>query len=381
MAEYLIQDSTLSAIADAIREKTGKADTITPEQMPTEIAGISGSDITLIDNVEVAPNFANGDYLLVAQEGYAVKGATILKPATLIPENIANGVEIAGVVGTLETGSSADVRYVTFMNGSTVLYKKPVAVGDDCVDVLTKGLIETPTKESTVQYDYTYYGWGASDNGAADANILKNITEDKTVYAIYTSTLRRYTITYLDDDGATVLHTEQLAYGTVPSYAPSKSGSVFVEWSPSPTAVIGNASYVAVWSVSFNTIPLITLNTTGEPPSAYTAVGWVTEALIEGAKYSVTINGETFEETAKKYYLSFGSSGAYTYVALGNPYVRTSLRGSALNEVRLGSNTGAFVSDNGGWYHISVNGTTKFSGTLFSKTAGEYSLSVTRMPD
>ena len=44
-------------------------------------------------------------------------------------------------------GQSPDVKYVTFMNGAETLYIKPVATGDDCVDVLTKGLISTPTKD------------------------------------------------------------------------------------------------------------------------------------------------------------------------------------------------------------------------------------------
>lgn len=42
MSEYLIQGGTLSAIADAIRAKTGKSDAMTPQQMPGEIEGISG---------------------------------------------------------------------------------------------------------------------------------------------------------------------------------------------------------------------------------------------------------------------------------------------------------------------------------------------------
>ena len=242
----------LTAIADAIREKTGKTDSMTLEQMPTEIAGISvGVDVTLIDNIDIVPNFANGNQVVAAQEGYAVKGATILKPATLIPENIAEGVEIAGVVGTHAGGggSSADVRYVTFRNESTgEEYKKPVAYGDDCVDVVAKGLWKTPTKESTAQYNYTFYGWGASDGGAADANILKNITEDKTVYAIFTATARLYTITWLDDDGVTELPGQkQWAYGTVPSYTPTKEGVAFDKWTPTPTAVTEDASYVASW--------------------------------------------------------------------------------------------------------------------------------------
>ena len=41
MAEYLIQDSTLSDIANAIRSKTGKGEFMTPLTMPSEIEGIS----------------------------------------------------------------------------------------------------------------------------------------------------------------------------------------------------------------------------------------------------------------------------------------------------------------------------------------------------
>lgn len=177
-------------IADAIRSKTGSTDTLKPNEFPAAIKGI-----------------------------------------------------------TTGGGSSADVRYVTFRNESTgEEYKKPVAYGDDCVDVVAKGLWKTPTKESTAQYNYTFYGWGASDNGAADANILKNITADKTVYAIFTATVRYYTITWLDEDGTELPGQKQWAYGTVPSYTPTKEGKVFSSWTPKPTAVTGNASYTAVWS-------------------------------------------------------------------------------------------------------------------------------------
>lgn len=147
-------------------------------------------------------------------------------------------------------GSSADVRYVTFMNPATgETFVKPVAVGDDCVDVVAKGLWAKPTQESTEQYDYTFANsWSAEPNGSADANILKNITEDKTVYAVFTATLRKYTITYYDSNGTTVLKQEQLAYGTVPNYVPTKAGDTFEKWNPTPAAVTGDASYVAKWA-------------------------------------------------------------------------------------------------------------------------------------
>lgn len=150
-------------------------------------------------------------------------------------------VAIAGMGGT-----SADVRYVTFKNGSQTLYKKAVAYGDDCVDVVAKGLISTPTKASTVQYYYTYLGWGNAD-GAYDANILKNITEDKTVYATFSATLQTYTITYLDDDGSQ-LKSLKLPYGTTPdAYTFEKEGYNFLGWNPAVTTVTGDATYTAMW--------------------------------------------------------------------------------------------------------------------------------------
>lgn len=42
MANVLVEESTMSAIGNAIREKTGKTDLILPKDMPTEIEGIVG---------------------------------------------------------------------------------------------------------------------------------------------------------------------------------------------------------------------------------------------------------------------------------------------------------------------------------------------------
>lgn len=186
MKYYIIKESDMVDIADAIRAKRGTNELLSVDQMKTEIP-----DIT--------------------------------------------------------TDSSADyVRYVTFRNESTgEEFVKSVAIGDDCVDVVVNGLWPTPTRESDAQYDYTFYGWGASDDGAADADILKNVTEDKTVYAIYTKTVKYYTITYYDEDGTTVLKTETLAYGRMPSYEPTKDGYLFIGWTPAIAMVTGDASYTS----------------------------------------------------------------------------------------------------------------------------------------
>ena len=155
-------------------------------------------------------------------------------------------------------GSVEGVHFVTFMSedGSTELYKRPVADGDDCADPVIRGLIAEPEKESTAQYNYTHVGWSANPNGALDGNILKAVTADKTVYANFAAVLRYYTVTYYDDDGTTVLKTESLAYGAIPSYVPTKDGYTFTGWTPEVESVTGNARYTAVWiaKIDFNSL-------------------------------------------------------------------------------------------------------------------------------
>lgn len=143
-------------------------------------------------------------------------------------------------------GSVEGVHYVTFMNhdGTVEAGKLPVAEGYDC----PVPKFDAPVKESDVQYDYTFVGWATTPNGELDENALANVTEDRTVYAAYSASLRVYTITYYDDDGVTVLKTEQLVYGDTPSYAPEKSGYVFDCWEPELADVTGDANYIAVWS-------------------------------------------------------------------------------------------------------------------------------------
>ena len=148
-------------------------------------------------------------------------------------------------------GSSADVRYVTFMSydGTKEHGRIPVAVGYDCPN--PKFAV---TRESDAQYDYVLAGWATEVNGALNSDALKAITEDRTVYANFASVLRSYTITFCDEDG-TVLNSKKWAYGSVPSYTPTKDGYDFVRWNPEPVAVTGEASYTAVWKLkaSFTT--------------------------------------------------------------------------------------------------------------------------------
>ena len=163
-----------------------------------------------------------------------------MKPAEF-PDKIKE-IEVGG-------GAIEGVHTVTFMSedGSSVLYERLVVDGDDCANVVDRGLLDAPTKESTAQYEYTYSGWSLTSGGAADANALKSVTADRTVYAAFASAVRYYTITYYDGD--TVLKTESLPYGSMPSYKPTKDDYDFVAWTPAPVAVTGDASYSAAWQM------------------------------------------------------------------------------------------------------------------------------------
>lgn len=101
MAEYIIQEETLVGIAEAIRSKTGESDPVAVTDMADKISGIAVDEKV---ETTVALDFSEGDMQLTPEDGTAFSSVNIPAPATLIPENIAEGVDIAGVIGTLAGG-------------------------------------------------------------------------------------------------------------------------------------------------------------------------------------------------------------------------------------------------------------------------------------
>ena len=240
-------------IADAIREKSGESGTMKPAEFPEKISGIStGTSVEILENIPIALDFSDGNQIVAAPDGTLVKTAIIQQPATLIPQNIAKGIDIAGIVGEHEGGSGGAVAgavTVTFCNyDGTELYSRQVFIGDDCPDPVTQGRISTPTRESTAQYSYKHNGWSTTAGGSANANALKNITADKTVYSTYTSTVRKYTARFYDGD--TLMKTISVDYGS--QAAPpdtQKTGFAFVGWTPSNLTIYGDTDFYGSWEV------------------------------------------------------------------------------------------------------------------------------------
>ena len=92
---------------------------------------------------------------------------------------------------TIEATTIKPQFKVTFVNDDgTVLDIQYIEQFESAVDPITRDdkPIHTPTKDSTIQYTYTFAGWDSS---------LANIVGDRTITAIYTESLREYTAKYV----------------------------------------------------------------------------------------------------------------------------------------------------------------------------------------
>lgn len=106
-----------------------KPDTFTPENIRNgvEIGGILGTLIGDTEEQTQALAMADGDMVIEPSEaGKVLSKVTIQKPETLVPENIAEGVDIAGIIGTL-AAVAADapkilVKKISVPSGTTGLY-------------------------------------------------------------------------------------------------------------------------------------------------------------------------------------------------------------------------------------------------------------------
>ena len=182
----------------------------------------------------------------------------------------------------------------------------------------------TPTKPATAQYTYTFAGWTPA---------IVPVTADTTYTAVFSSTVNKYTVNFVNDDG-TVLQTASVAYGTTPSYSgatPTKDPDdqytyTFSGWTPAIAQVTADATYTAVFDSTVNqyTVSFVnddgtelqsdTLNYgatpayTGTTPTkiaddqyTYTFSGWSPAiALVTGdATYTAVFNGTVNQYTVK----------------------------------------------------------------------------------
>ena len=115
----------------------------------------------------------------------------------------------------------------------------------------------TPSKQATAQYSYTFAGWSPA---------IVSVIGDAVYTATYTQTINRYVVTFSDETG--ILQRDTLDYGSMPVYygaEPAKQATdeftySFVGWTPSLTAVVGDATYTATFDSIVNMYTIMFLN-------------------------------------------------------------------------------------------------------------------------
>lgn len=117
ITDYVIMPgSDYQAVCDKIREKTGKTGIIKSGDLVTEIEENMGQ---IIENQPIELDFTGGNQTITAPEGYLVKSAILQKPADLLAENIAEGKNIGGIIGTLAAGGGSPVLIKTWTPSAT----------------------------------------------------------------------------------------------------------------------------------------------------------------------------------------------------------------------------------------------------------------------
>lgn len=124
MSKYIIEDSSLSDIADAIRAKTGKTDSMTPEQMAAEIAGIEAVE-------DVTPSYHYTEAARVVENILAFKRT---HTNSLIVGTVSDN-HVCANDATYAAASEASIRHAAFALetvGAMVDCDFIINLGDNC---------------------------------------------------------------------------------------------------------------------------------------------------------------------------------------------------------------------------------------------------------
>lgn len=222
---------------------------------------------------------------------------------------------------------------VSFVNDDgTVLQKSDVLYGDTAAYTGA-----TPTKTSSVQYDYTFAGWDKT---------FSEVTEATTYTATYTSAVRSYAITFKNADA--IVSSQTVAFGAMPTVpaaidkaADAEYTYTWAGWADSngdiytgnDFEVSGEATYFATWTkvknkyeitfisegvtlsdeqIDYGTTPTMPADPTKAPTTdkSYTFDGWYDDATAGNKITDFTVKAKMtyyahFVEGPRTYAITF----------------------------------------------------------------------------
>ncbi len=212
--------------------------------------------------------------------------------------------------------------YVQFLNGENVLQADSLEYG-----ILPSYNATIPTKENSQAYSYSFKGWSPE---------ISAVTSDAVYTAVFDSTLNKYTVTFVDEDGSVLQAAQAYDYGTLAGSialpkAPEKPSSAetsytFAGWTPEISDVTADVIYKATYSSTTNSYTIVFVNegetlqssdiaygiipvyagvTPTKPSSVrymYNFKGWTPEisAVTSDAVYTAV-----FDSTLVRYYVQF----------------------------------------------------------------------------
>ena len=239
--------------------------------------------------------------------------------------------EIAAVTGDTEYTAvfeqTVNTYTVTWKNwDGSLIYAEEADYG-----TVPKYKDETPKKASDAQYSYEFAGWTPE---------IAVVTGDVTYTATFRETVKTYTVTWVNWDGA-LIYAEEVSYGTKPEYkgdTPERASNAqytytFANWTPEIVPVTEDTTYTATFTAKARVYTVTWKNWDGsliyaeeadygtapkykdEMPEkasdaqySYKFAGWTPEiaAVTGDVTYTATFdpikNGWFTDETGRQYY-------------------------------------------------------------------------------
>lgn len=217
------------------------------------------------ESSESAGSYKAGEWVTVNEAPAAVEGKTFKGWESNVGGTVyqpGKTFKMPDTNVTLTAIWDSETYKITWKNGDAILDKTNVKRGET-----PEYIGETPTKDATAEFTYTFSGWTPEPAAA---------TADTTYEANFTQAKRSYTVKFYNAD-RTLLESKQVEYGTVPKLGrtPTLEGNsqysyTFKTWSPKLAPVTGDAEYYAVYDRTENTYTVTWVVEGGSTTETYT---------------------------------------------------------------------------------------------------------------
>ncbi len=344
---------------------------------------VKSKDISVILPTEYTVTFKNWDGTTLAtqtvEEGKsATAPSTPTKPSTQQYVYTFSGWDVD--FSNIQSDLTVTAQFTESLRKYTVNFVSDGKTVDTQQVEYGKGATapENPTKEADAQYTYTFSKWDKD---------FSNITEDLTVTAEYTSTVRSYTVTFVDYNGEE-LSKQTVEYGkgaTAPENptrpADAQYTYTFSKWDKDFSSIKGDLTVTAQYTGTLNKYSVTFLDWDGSELStqmveygksatapqaptrendenyAYTFSNWdkdfsvITEETIVTAQYSktelITIYFTNDKGWNNVYCSAFSGSGSAPMPGTEMTYVTTNKYGSDVYAIKVPVDTENIVFSNG----------------------------------